>query len=65
MRGIAGPFVGGYPSGVTEPPRAKEPYRGRQPQGEHKCTVCGDVFETEDDLRAHQTRRHGAEPSPG
>jgi len=44
-------------------PRAREPYRGRQPQGEHKCTVCAAVFDTEDELRAHQTRRHGAAPS--
>ena len=46
-------------------PRAHEPVRERQPQGEHKCTVCGDVFDTEDDLRRHQTLRHDPAPGPG
>ena len=49
----------------SEAPRAHEPIRERLPQGEHKCTVCGGVFDTEDDLQRHQVKRHGAAPSPG
>lgn len=42
----------------TDAPTAHEPYRGRQPQGEHKCTVCGAVFERNEELRDHELKRH-------
>jgi hypothetical protein len=39
-------------------PKAREEFHGRQPQGEHKCTTCGAVFELDDDLRKHELEQH-------
>ena len=46
------------PRREADAPKAREPYRGRQPQGEHKCTTCGAVFEWDEDLRRHEQERH-------
>lgn len=52
--------MGQKPQTDAHPPKARETVPSREPQGEHKCTACGAVFEWERDLRKHELERHAS-----